>query len=861
MRIVKPLNISVLHRTYQLGETHHLCVKPVLFFDLLAPRLIVSEVEGWRKVMSVLPQYQVLDEAMPKAQPEALVLGHAYSPSGNPVSVLEAGFSVGDVEKKLSISGDRIWQKNRWWGYRQTPPANFTSMPLTWGRAYGHADSAENPVGQGALSTGDFGETIVALPNIEYPQSRLKSPKAKVQAAGFGPVDSRWAPRSTYDSAFDQTYLDEVFPGLPDSLNFARFNMAPEDQQARQFSGSDPFRLWNLHAQQAELTGLLPGLLPRVFTDEPDVFKEIPVSLETVWFFPDLNLGAMIYCGTRIVERRYAQLQLSNLLLAYEDSAGQCRTTAEYESILRQRTDNKTGSLHALDESQLSPVVSQALQTQRAEQHSNEVARINQLRQSSWEKYRSNMAAEHDIEIAEDAKSPEIDPRLVVAPDAVARRDYSLVPVHEYVQEQTNEAEKSLNEAREKARAETAATVLSEQDVTDMALARTRDQKFAASGLDAASVKDDTAGRTIPPAGELIKLELQALALALAPQQLSYRKAADAGQSLRQAVSLSQSNGESLAFRDFTGADLHEFDFSGADCSGSIFECANLEGCNFAGARLAGASFVGAKLSNCDFSKATLKDANFSQASGDYVVFCAAELSGRVMMYQTRFMAADFNQAILHGVSIQKSKLPAADFSGASMAQIVATDSEFKCGSFVDVAAEGCAFSACDFNQTEWSGVKAHRCVFLNCQLQLCYFNQSTFERCQLAGDSWLTASSFMHSQFGNCGLRSSKGAGVVFINTFFRDSDMAMIDYPCIRFESSGLVNCLANESNFSFGSFASSLLVNTSLMDSRFVEVELHETDFYQSDVLLTDFEGTDVSAAKNLMPTKLMRMKNAG
>jgi len=860
MRIVKPLKLGVLHRTYQMSETHHFCVKPVLFFDLSAPRLVLSEAEGWQKVMSVLPQYQVFDEAMPKGRPEILIVGKAYSPSGKPVSTLEVGFKLGEVEKKLSVCGDRIWQKNRWWGYRQSTPAEFTVMPLTWERAFGHTGNAENPVGQGALSTGDFGETIVALPNIEYPKDATKSPKSKGRAAGFGPIDPRWSPRSANDSMFDQTYLDEVFPGLPATLNFERFNMAPLDQHAEKLAGSEAFALWNLHPEQPELVGQLPGYSPRVFTDEQGVFEEIPVALQTVWFFPELNLGALIYCGTRVVDRRYAQLQISNLLMAYEDQVGPTRSVAEYESILRQRTDSETRSLHALDETQLSPIPSAELQAWRAEQHTNEVDRINRLNQSTLDRYRSTMATEHGIKIADDEKAPTIDPRLVVSPDAVERRDYSLVPVHEYVQEKVKDSEEKLKEAREKARSEEAAVVLSEQEVVDMALARTRDQIYVASESNLQAAKDANNESQLN-SSELIKLEFQGLALALSPQPISYRKASDAGEILRQAVSLSQLNGESMALRDFTGADLSGFDFSGTDCTGSIFECANLEDCSFVGASLQGASFVAAKLNRCDFSKALLKDTNFSRAVGEDVSFCEAELSGRVMVFHARLIAADFSEAILSGVLIQQSDLIAADFYGAKLDQVMSSNSDFSCSRFVDSTLETCAFNDCRLVQTEWSGVKAYRGVFLSCQLQLSYFNQIDFEKCQLAGDTWLTGTSFIQSHFRHCGFRSSAGAGMVFVDTVFRDSDVAMVDFPYIRFESSGLVDCLANDSNFSFGVFVSSSLIRTSLMDSKFIDVDFRETDFYQSDVLLTQFDGTDISGAKNLMPTKLKRLEHAG
>ena len=68
-------------------------------------------------------------------------------------------------------------------------------------------------------------------PILSILDQRLNSPRQKVAPAGYGPIDSQWAPRTVSNELYDQEYVDRTFPALPDNLDFARFNMAPIDQR------------------------------------------------------------------------------------------------------------------------------------------------------------------------------------------------------------------------------------------------------------------------------------------------------------------------------------------------------------------------------------------------------------------------------------------------------------------------------------------------------------------------------------------------------------------------------------------------------------------------------------------------------
>jgi hypothetical protein len=65
---------------------------------------------------------------------EVILLGHAHAPRGRLVSALTVALTVGKVRREILVFGDRSWAPNR---KAVSPPTPFTSMPLTYARAFG----------------------------------------------------------------------------------------------------------------------------------------------------------------------------------------------------------------------------------------------------------------------------------------------------------------------------------------------------------------------------------------------------------------------------------------------------------------------------------------------------------------------------------------------------------------------------------------------------------------------------------------------------------------------------------------------------------------------------------------------------
>jgi len=142
---------------------------------------------------------------------EVIVLGQAHTLGRKPIGECYVNLRVGKLERKLAVFGDREWTAQKTIG----PPKPFTTMPLTWDRAYGGSSDVlidkESPV---TLSDpiNRFGKGFDHLSQMErlkvmftppepYPQAvnpkrplpNLEDPKAKIAKWDDAPNPYCWS--------------------------------------------------------------------------------------------------------------------------------------------------------------------------------------------------------------------------------------------------------------------------------------------------------------------------------------------------------------------------------------------------------------------------------------------------------------------------------------------------------------------------------------------------------------------------------------------------------------------------------------------------------------------------------------------
>ena len=231
---------------------------------------------------------------------DVLINGAAWVPGGAERSEIEVGFRVGDLQKKLLVSGEQVWEKSL--GFTVPgPPQPFSRMPITYERAFGGPTtdktsssfdpySDNNPFGVGIdMAPGS------PLPNVRYPGTRTEKPPLNRPVAGFGPVGCSWTPRRHLAGTYDDKWQNERQPLLPDDFNDEFFYSAPPDQQVPGFlRGGERVELTNL-TPQGSLRFHLPKLAFGFRTSISGGVEHHRANLHTVLIEPDQNRLIMVW--------------------------------------------------------------------------------------------------------------------------------------------------------------------------------------------------------------------------------------------------------------------------------------------------------------------------------------------------------------------------------------------------------------------------------------------------------------------------------------------------------------------------------------------------------------------------------------
>lgn len=340
MRVFKPLQLSLQHKTFTWNHKNQLAVTLLIGFPFDSEQEVLLEQDLWQFLPAQLKD-AILDMCMPKPCGEVLVYGNYYAPGSRPVTADKVQLLIGSVDKSLSVIGDRYWRTL----LAPTEPEPFTEMPLTYDYAFGGKSHKYNPIGKGIDEVDYFGEMRTPMPNIENPNWLITSKDARPQPAGFAPLDMMWEYRHSKMGTYDEDWLQNHYPGYPLDIDWTHFNAAPPDQWIDEFwQGGESFQLLNMHPEKPLVTGKLPAFRTRCFvekrTDSDSLFSEVNMRAETVCLFPAVETGVLIYRGVIEVKEDDAT-DVDHLLVAYEDLAQQPRPKNYYDEALRNRLDEK----------------------------------------------------------------------------------------------------------------------------------------------------------------------------------------------------------------------------------------------------------------------------------------------------------------------------------------------------------------------------------------------------------------------------------------------------------------------------------------------------------------------------------------
>ena len=197
--------------------------------------------------VALVPQYRGepcrsslrCDTDLPRLKPgtDVLINGSAHVPHGRAATKVTVSLTVGPICKRLVVWGERCWTRGSGGGLIPSSPEPFTTLPITYERAFGGAAregahgvlarlSEENPVGVG-LDAVEGGPVA----NIEYPDSSIHDAASGARPAGFGALERSWMPRRRLAGTYDDAWERDRRPLEPSDFEDAFFHAAPSDQR------------------------------------------------------------------------------------------------------------------------------------------------------------------------------------------------------------------------------------------------------------------------------------------------------------------------------------------------------------------------------------------------------------------------------------------------------------------------------------------------------------------------------------------------------------------------------------------------------------------------------------------------------
>lgn len=693
-----------------------------------------------------------------KPRADVLVVGAAHAPGGRAAPTFNVRFRVGDVSKTLRVSGPRTWGRPGGTA-GATFPRPVTSVPLTYGQAFGGPGFARNPLGVGW--NGD------ALPAVEDPARPVRSPRDDDAPAGFAPVPPAWPQRAALLGSYAGDWAATRWPWFPDDFDWGHFNAAPRDQQREGYlRGNETIELENLRPDRSLYRSWLPGLRVRLFrseqrADEKPPLTEVPLVLDTAWIDADAERLVLVWRGHAKI-RGPKMPDVQTLFAFAEPMAQSPATTAQAEAMLAERTADPDESPAAL--------AAAAAADQREATSDAEFNRTFEEMDAGF--------AEMDAEFAQLEAQAEASEAAAIEQLLASGGDPALYQVGTPIVDFAGVAA-----AQVAATAQLPPESQAGMEPVDLS----PDAEMAEMDREAAEWVDDdeprptrdrvaeAAARGVSLAeGNYSGLDLSGLVLAgavFAGARLDKCKLTGtnlAGADLRDA----NLRGADLAGADLTGANLDDADLSRANLAGAKLTKLSLADATLSGLALAGADFSGsvgggADFSNCDLSGATFTGANLPRAS----------------FTESMLMGTDFAGAVLSAARFNEAKAAGAKFAGADLRGIHANDgADFTGADLRGVDAAGSTWDDAKLDKADLSRAKLLKAQFGGASLR-----ETNLDRADLSG-----------ATFDDAVLASAKATNANFLRAAFDRADLSDADFTGSNLYGAGFWDAIDDRTTF---------------------------------------------------------------
>ncbi len=897
MKVFKPDSLGLLYRAFRFANRNCLSIGLMGFFrfDGSGPAGLLPEAELWKKASAAIGKDAILDEGWPKPAGEFLVFGAAHAPAGTQAPEVAVMAQLGSLKKSLLVHGDRHFNALG----LMSSPQPFASMPIVPATAFGGEGFAANPRGKGVQKIRDAdGASVLPLPNVEAAGQPIRSASDQAPPAGFWAYGPDAPERIRHLGSFDQPWLKTTWPHLPETTSPAYFQTAPLDQRLNGFfRGDEAIQLQNMHPARPAIAASLPKLRARCFVNrriaDGEEFSEIETRAETVWLFPELECGIVLYRAVSNTTNEDAD-DVLHVLAEWEALADAPLGFSHYHEEFKRRlpkpaqgVDAAGGPVGAPVGAPAVPAVAAALPLAAAAPlataavsapdatamavasgggpaQSPELQEVHRLA-GELNRNTQELMQQHGITQADLA--PYLKEEIEAPP-------HSLEEVHKMaadLQAQTRElmqkhklTDKDLAPFMPKAEVEPV-NPLGDLEKSLMALNANTKETMEKAGITQADLEAfmartpetaDMVGKPVPDVKSVIAgLAAVMPAVALpktAMPQLELPEPEPAPAVAAHKLTREEVVARHAAKQGFASYDLSGLDLSGLDLAGADFSSALLEKTIFKDSQLAGAVFKGALLAGGDFSGADLSGAMLAGVSAGSALFAKARMDG-VNASQGDFSAADFSLA-----QLTRANISGAIFDGSKMAGLKAAGCNAQQASFADCDLAGASMTDARLTAAAFTGAKLGKANFANAACDNAEFygadaTQANFTSANLKASRADASSQFAEAQLGRSHLGRAAWDGVLLGKANLEgatldDADFSRVQAAGALFGRASAKGAKFDKADLSRADFTGVNLFKGSLRKANteatlLRKANLYGVDFYGTSPTIASLEGSNI------------------
>ena len=794
------------------------------------------------------PRYES-DFAYFKPRADLLLVGTCHPPGGKPIPVCHAVFQVGNKTGKLTVAGDRRWEK-KLLSRSATAPQAFRSMPLRYENSYGGPGYVANPIGRGHEPLrGGQGQEIWQLPNIENPAQLIQSPKDRPFPAGFAPLSAKWHSRAGKLGSYGGSYRKTRWPWFPVDFDYAYFNAAAPDMQVEGFlRGDEPLLFENIHPEHAKYESRLPGVRVRCFINRAGAtekqagnFEEVPMHLDTLWVDMESEKMVLLWRGVAAVKSEEFE-DVADVFIM-DEPLTQPPVSLE---VCRQKF------LQSLKEPE-EPAEEPPPEAKPPQPTAEELA--------AKEQQKLEMRQQMEAQVAAMCKNLGMDPAKL-PPELKAKQAAML---DQMVEDDPAKAS-AMHEADLQNQLKTAMSKSGLDPDNLPAIsgkAHAEQIRFWESqGLSPTEIASDPAigkftslmGALLPKMGHnpedlspLIAQLKQLRARAGIPEPEAEKPPEAPPVWTRQMVEQKVALGEPLTKQNLSQLDLSRLNLTGAD-----FSSANLSNCNL----------KASTLTKCNFTGANLASTNMSEVQGEQSNFGQAALAG-ANLENANLKQADFTQANLAGANLTGAMLDEALFEKATLTDAVLTGVAAKETLFAEADLSRAKFQQSKCPQADFTAATLNQTDFSHAALIEASFEKATGKQVNFANADG-TKLRADKADFPEANLYEVQGTDSIWAAANLAGANMRYAELSCATFTSAGLqgANCSAanlktarlNKANLTGALFQQADLFKATFEKANLTMANLSGANAYGAEFLNAVLQGLITDSATNVKMTKL-------